>query len=521
MSNPSPLVTVQDGANAPVLAANGAATVTASNTITIALISAAGVNNWTCAVIDTDGSVAVPTVTINQVTKTATFTAASGPWSLRFQSQVNDGRDVNGTAQPSYTTTFKICIATATSLRLICTNETFEDTPEVGWVKPLNQAIAAVTSGGGSIPSGTGFVHITSGVQDGSARAINLATADVTGTLPAGNQAAQTLTGDVTGTTGSNTVVTITGSGGSATCNASLTVTPGNLAAGFGNDLILYGGDSSHGVTLKAGGATTLADFEPTGFTFNQPLTFGTGAGVSTITAGSGNTLQLIGGGSTNGLLAKAGSNFVFQLNRSSSDELIFGATPSTSGFVRFPNNTTILTARDPGNANDISILATDASYNVLIGDVAHASTIISGFNYIEHLAPAHTFNSANGSQAFAEFQSTGAEFAIPLMGYSAASAPFSLGLTAKTWPSDADYTFAASEYANPILELSGGSLTATRNGILPNVTGAYFIVHNGTSGSQSVTFKVSGQTGVTVTNGKRAIIYCNGTDYVRLTPDT
>src|SRR6516164_1600580 len=36
----------------------------------------------------------------------------------------------------------------------------------------------------GSTPSGTGFVHVTSGTQDGTARAVNLGTADVTGNLP-------------------------------------------------------------------------------------------------------------------------------------------------------------------------------------------------------------------------------------------------------------------------------------------------------------------------------------------------
>ncbi len=37
--------------------------------------------------------------------------------------------------------------------------------------------------GGGTTPTGTGFVHVTSGVQDAASAAVNLATADVTGTL--------------------------------------------------------------------------------------------------------------------------------------------------------------------------------------------------------------------------------------------------------------------------------------------------------------------------------------------------
>jgi hypothetical protein len=40
-----------------------------------------------------------------------------------------------------------------------------------------------------------------------------------------------------------------------------------------------------------------------------------------------------------------------------------------------------------------------------------------------------------------------------------------------------------------------------------------YWIVRNGTSGTFSLTCKVTGQTGVTVTQGYSALVYCNGTD--------
>lgn len=42
---------------------------------------------------------------------------------------------------------------------------------------------------------------------------------------------------------------------------------------------------------------------------------------------------------------------------------------------------------------------------------------------------------------------------------------------------------------------------------------GGYWIVSNGTSGSFSLTCKVSGQTGVTIEQGGCALVYCNGTD--------
>jgi len=43
------------------------------------------------------------------------------------------------------------------------------------------------TGGAGTVPTGTGFVHINAGNQDAAARAVNLASADVTGNLPVTN----------------------------------------------------------------------------------------------------------------------------------------------------------------------------------------------------------------------------------------------------------------------------------------------------------------------------------------------
>lgn len=95
-------------------------------------------------------------------------------------------------------------------------------------------------------------------------------------------------------------------------------------------------------------------------------------------------------------------------------------------------------------------------------------------------------------------------------------------GRTVSSMPSDANYTAVQSDYQNKIIEVTSAvSLTATRNFIMPNLNGSQWTVFNNTTGAQSITFLVLGQTGVTVANGKRAIVYCNGTDIVRVTPDT
>lgn len=58
------------------------------------------------------------------------------------------------------------------------------------------------------------------------------------------------------------------------------------------------------------------------------------------------------------------------------------------------------------------------------------------------------------------------------------------------------------------------GTLTAARNLIVPANRKLYFIFNN-TSGGFAVTVKVSGQTGISVPNGRKIILVSNGTDIV------
>ena len=60
----------------------------------------------------------------------------------------------------------------------------------------------------------------------------------------------------------------------------------------------------------------------------------------------------------------------------------------------------------------------------------------------------------------------------------------------------------------------SAVSLTATRELIVPTIQKQY-IVQNNTTGSQSITVKTSGGTGITVTSGRKAHLYVNGTDVI------
>lgn len=90
-----------------------------------------------------------------------------------------------------------------------------------------------------------------------------------------------------------------------------------------------------------------------------------------------------------------------------------------------------------------------------------------------------------------------------------------------KAMPSDANYTLTAAESRCAILEFSGGStLTATRNIVVPLAVQEW-TVYNGTTGAQALQFIGASGTGITVANGKRARLYADGTNVVRVTPDT
>lgn len=68
----------------------------------------------------------------------------------------------------------------------------------------------------------------------------------------------------------------------------------------------------------------------------------------------------------------------------------------------------------------------------------------------------------------------------------------------------------------NMFIELTG-ALTAARTVEVPAKKKLYF-VYNNTTGGYAVTFKVTGQTGVSVPNGSKLLLVCNGTDIVAAT---
>ena len=87
-------------------------------------------------------------------------------------------------------------------------------------------ATFAVPPGGGATPTGTGFTHITAGVQDVASKAVDLSSADATGVLAAARFPA--LTGDVTTAAGAlaSTLATAQAAAHTWAATQTLTVAP-------------------------------------------------------------------------------------------------------------------------------------------------------------------------------------------------------------------------------------------------------------------------------------------------------
>lgn len=141
MSNPDPTCTVQNGGAGTFSTADGV-NVTPGNTITIRLVSANGVDSWSCSCVGTDELLDADTITasltIDGVNKTATFTAPIAGSALIFKSRVTNRL---GTAVE---TTFGIYTLTVGSQRVFATNETTEGSTAYGWITKNNSVTRAI-----------------------------------------------------------------------------------------------------------------------------------------------------------------------------------------------------------------------------------------------------------------------------------------------------------------------------------------------------------------------------------------
>lgn len=218
---------------------------TPATTATIALADVAGVAAWSILAVNTDelnlAATVNATLTVDSITKTATFTVPAAGSAVVFESVVNNGRDVNGRVTAAYTTRFAIYTLTTTGFRVCAFDESLEGNAAFGWIAKLNPLIRTATTSPASAGAGLTF----------SLGAYNVVAADDTLTINADSMQVKTGDGLIANANG----VSVAAGDGSITVAAN-SITVGVIS------------DAQHGArgngTLHSVATASFAGFMPT-----------------------------------------------------------------------------------------------------------------------------------------------------------------------------------------------------------------------------------------------------------------
>lgn len=232
--------------------------------------------------------------------------------------------------------------------------------------------------------TGTGFLHATSSVLDGAARAVNLTSSDVTFSSTAGQVLQSSGTGNIwvstvgtanTVTPGTPGQVYITNSSTVAdwTSLISVELTHGRLTSGTGSDVKVIMGPYPGSETIL--GAITFGGINPVGLLSdgtNVTLQAVGGWGITwqaggNLYASSGVNFS-VGNTFTNGVVNLVANNQpILQLAGGTQDSQVLGSNLAVTGHVRLPNNI-MVNVRDSGNTTDYNLFHVDSSGNILMG---------------------------------------------------------------------------------------------------------------------------------------------------------
>lgn len=525
---PSPACQVKNGAAAYVATTNGV-DVTPGNTITINLIDSSA-DTWSIECVYTDDLSVAATVTaslvINTALRTATFTAPVAGRAYIFRSRVNNGNGPDGKTKSSYTTTFGVFTLASGGNRVMATNETVEGNATFGWITKFNSFIRA--GAGSPTPTGTGFRHVTSGTEDAAARAVNLASADVTGTLPAANGGTGQNSSAWTGlpkvasgvwstfaiaagieaflTTPSSAnlraaLTDETGSGAAVFATSPVLVTPSietinDVTTINGNAHIYYNAADTFAHVFQHGGVNVLF-VAASGVEVNAPLKLRDAGGAGPqyftfvtpdIAANRSINLPLL---TANDTMAVLGLAQTFSARQTFSGGWSAGGTVAATGDMRIGVGFTI---KSVVGGTDRQVFEAGSGAEIIFGEWTNGGPIYLRTNSAGEVRI--QINSDNQLVATASLL----QIAKPRVGF---STPYASEGRATQAMADADQTAAASVYSRRIVRITG-ALTAQRTLTFPHPASedaSYekIIINETTGGFQTV---ISTGTGSTVGTG-------------------
>ncbi len=360
--------------------------------------------------------------------------------------------------------------------------------------------ITFAAGGGGSVPTGTGFPHITAGAQDAAA---------VHGTA-----------GQVIVSTGTDApFVTLTGpvsvSGAGVTSITGMPVS--GLASSTAGYMLVAGGTGvwasvalSGDGTLSSAGALAIGSMSSAGVNIATASTSG-------LAITSGKYLG-VGLGASNAVAGdmRSSSAFVWNVRHSSgtvdANLLTVGSNNITFGDPTYIGNVVVAAGSIYSKATNLIVYNTVGAYGRTMSPAAtftddFAATVTS------------VVTQFNGATATA-LAPTSLSVAVPQTGLSTAWG--SVNADGTQAMADADQTPAAAVYQCHSI-ITTGALTAPRNLTLPTATDAQGYektIDNQCTGAFGIIVKCAAGTTITVANGKIAKVKINSTGVRRVSAD-
>lgn len=352
------------------------------------------------------------------------------------------------------------------------------------------------TPGGGTAPTGTGFTHITAGVQDAAAKLVENADVHASAAIARSKLASpaadtQVLFQDGTveagdaGITYNKTTDVLTVTGGVVVGNSGY-VSIGTTSVATTGQLRLR--NDTLGAIYARNGADS-ADLRVLVLDSANRVFLGQSTGVSGVVleGATGHNFNI--GGTT---VASVGSTGILL----SSAALRFGATPATTGTIRLTHGNTIV-VRDSTNAVDMTLLeVTGDALHLGMASILSAVVMKSPGPITKRCNEYRVQDSAGSVDRFI-VSSTTWQTAVPIVGL---NGPHALSGRATQAMADANQTLASSVYSRRILRFTG-ALAANRTATFPHPASedaSYEkLIVNDCTGSSLV---VSTGTGTTVT---------------------
>lgn len=369
---------------------------------------------------------------------------------------------------------------------------------------------------GGLSVTGTGFVHATSDVIDGAATA-NVRYAGGKLQIDTNLQwKAGAIFGDLAWTpTGSNKTITLPDATGQVVLrDTSDTLTNKTISADANTitavgaalgDLLYYNG--SKFVRLARGSV-------------NQVLS-STGSSIQWVTI-SGS----LPGGAVNGQFLGWQSGAATWTNAANYVGLAFtGQIPAGQGHVRLPNSGTIF-ARNVANSADMCMLASNAGNELMVGGSGPTANLFentrllaSTYMYLGIGGTTQMWLGANnvqitpgGSTTALYASNAGLGVGVPFGGILSA---LRLKVATVNIPISSDTLLTSAQAECPVLRITwpGGTSDTWSVNLLPNVAGAFYLIHND-SGRTAYVRRSGGGTLHTFSSGQTKLLFHDGGDY-------